>query len=684
MMTGLFALDWMMLSVSLFNAILLTWLGLMVIFSADRQHWGVWMMGGGLLMGALFFISHTAILGHGAEVITDGLNFWWQVGWLPLMLTPFAWYGVIIWYARAMKRHRLPLALMSVVCVLMIAVMLICHPLPSYNDVAMLRLNSTLMLGDVPLMFIAFPLFMVLCILMSIDALLHPSGERDEVQQLGWQRARGWLLGTAYMLLGVSLLVITFIAGVVIISRLRIISLLDIFMIGMFDLMLSVMIAGASILVGQAVVSYEVFTGKIFPRQGFFHDWRNIILLAAGYAVVIGWGLVLQLRPVYVLMLVTLLMVVYMALSSWRSFAKRESQMARLRPFVASPQLTTQFISPEDQSLARAHEQFAAVCKNVLDTERAYLIPQGMLASLVDTPLAYPAAFAGKSPPIPTELEMDVLPLQNNELSWAVPLWSERGKIGALLIGRKRGGGVYTQEEIEIARATGERIIDLLATESMARRLMSLQRKRFVEQRVMDLRARRLLHDETLPALHTAALYLNGVSQTDTSVQKAVNALMDVHRQISDLIHSAQSNIPMTNGDLTASVRQLVEREFSEEFQTVTWKICDALPTVDGLVEEIVLGAVREVIRNAALHGRGGDSHYALCLDVEFQCAENINIILHDNGVGVRQTVEKSDVPKGSGGGLLLHSTMLALIGGYLHSESSAGQGTTVKLTFPT
>jgi signal transduction histidine kinase len=406
-------------------------------------------------------------------------------------------------------------------------------------------------------------------------------------------------------------------------------------------------------------------------------------LLAAGYAVVIGWGLAIQLRPVYVLMLVTLLMVVYMALSSWRSFAKREAQMARLRPFVSSPQLTTQFISPEDQSLARAQEQFIAVCKNVLDTERAYLIPQGMLASLVDTPLAYPAAFTGKSVAVPVELGTDVLRIQHNELAWAVPLWSERGKIGALLIGRKRGGGVYTQEEIEIARATGERIIDLLATESMARRLMNLQRKRFVEQRVMDLRARRLLHDETLPALHTAALYLNGVPQQDPSVQKAVSALMDVHRQISDLIHSAQSSTPLTNGDLTAGVQQLVEREFAEEFQAITWKTCDALPTVDGLVEEIVLGAVREAIRNAALHGRGGNSHYALCLEVEFQCAEQVNIIIHDNGVGVRQDVEKSDVPKGSGGGLLLHSTMLALIGGYLHSDSAAGQGTTVTITFP-
>ena len=58
-------------------------------------------MGGGLLLGAAFFISHTAILGQelffGANV--DGLNFWWQIGWIPVMGAPFAWYIVILWYA---------------------------------------------------------------------------------------------------------------------------------------------------------------------------------------------------------------------------------------------------------------------------------------------------------------------------------------------------------------------------------------------------------------------------------------------------------------------------------------------------------------------------------------------------------------------------------------------------------
>ena len=37
---------------------------------------------------------------------------------------------------------------------------------------------------------------------------------------------------------------------------------------------------------------------------------------------------------------------------------------------------------------------------------------------------------------------------------WAIPLWSARGLIGSLLLGEKRDGSLYTQEEIEIARTT--------------------------------------------------------------------------------------------------------------------------------------------------------------------------------------------------------------------------------------
>ena len=52
-MTGHLLLDWAILAVSLFNTILLIWLGLAVLLNAERRAWGIWLAGGGLLMGFL-------------------------------------------------------------------------------------------------------------------------------------------------------------------------------------------------------------------------------------------------------------------------------------------------------------------------------------------------------------------------------------------------------------------------------------------------------------------------------------------------------------------------------------------------------------------------------------------------------------------------------------------------------
>ena len=97
-MTGIFLLDWAIQAASLFNLILLIWLGLTVLLNAERHTGGILLAGGGLLMGGAFFISHSAILGHDPTVITSGLDFWWYLGWAPVVFLPFVWYLVMLWY----------------------------------------------------------------------------------------------------------------------------------------------------------------------------------------------------------------------------------------------------------------------------------------------------------------------------------------------------------------------------------------------------------------------------------------------------------------------------------------------------------------------------------------------------------------------------------------------------------
>src|SRR5205814_790521 len=81
-----------------FNTILLVWLGLTVLLNAERRDATIWLAGVGLLLGGLFFTSHTAILAHGMKNPSMAMDVWWHVGWVPPITAPFAWYMVVLWY----------------------------------------------------------------------------------------------------------------------------------------------------------------------------------------------------------------------------------------------------------------------------------------------------------------------------------------------------------------------------------------------------------------------------------------------------------------------------------------------------------------------------------------------------------------------------------------------------------
>src|SRR5688572_24886738 len=109
-MTGLLLLDWPALALSLFNAALMLWLGLTVALNAERRGggaWGTWLITASLLLGAVFFISHSALLS--LDLVSRGLNFWWQVGWWPVLALPLAWYVVVLWYSGFWDDARAPL-----------------------------------------------------------------------------------------------------------------------------------------------------------------------------------------------------------------------------------------------------------------------------------------------------------------------------------------------------------------------------------------------------------------------------------------------------------------------------------------------------------------------------------------------------------------------------------------------
>ena len=701
-MSGSVILDWALLTVSLFNTILLLWLGLVVLLTAERRTWGIWLAGVGLLIGAAFFVSHSTILSHNVTYLGAGTEFWWRVGWTALVVLPYAWYVLMLWYAgfwearsSPLRRgHRVWLLVTSVMTLGLIVLVELPETLPDYSQTVELNLGSALELAGVPLMLIAYPVHAILNISLALTGLAHPEPSRRRMGALARRRAHPWLVGASVAQLIASMMVVailTWVATDVRHARTPLSDATIVHAVAWFDLAIATTIGVAVVLLGQAIVAYEIFTGHNLPRQGFFRHWRRVIILAAGYSGVVGGSLSVELRPIYSVLLTATIMTAFFAMLVWRSFDEREQAIRQLRPFVSSQRLYDHLLGNGAESHVDADAFFDALCENVLGAHMAYLVPAGSSTAFMRSPMAYPG---GEAPPGLSSQDLtrsisdaEVMPLAIDPdryagAAWAVPLSREGELSGVLLLGEKRDGGLYTQEEIEIARAGGERVVDIQVGAEMARRLMTLQRQKLAEGQIIDQRPRRVLHDDVLPRLHAAILSLRAGEPPAESMA----LLAETHRQVSDLLREMPvSPAPeVTRLGLVGALQYVVSAELCDSFDDVVWQLdADATPKiaeVPDLAAEVIFYAAREAMRNAARHGRGASAAFPLALRVRVTWEAGLIVEVEDNGAGICL----SDVETaGSGQGLALHSTLMAVIGGTLEVDSAAGRGTRVTLRLP-
>lgn len=796
-------LEWAGRALALFNTVALVWLGLTILLNAERRHVGTLLTAGGLLLGGLAAAAHAGRLGAEGPLPVAVAVDWWRLTWLPFAGSPFLWCLVLAWYTARLRTPSewavlivLTIAGQGVFALLLARVPLVVFGTrPEYASRAATapadgRLASAdagdyaagLAQADPTLVLVALLLYAGLCVGLGLLALRYPRTPDRFMGDLAFRRARPWLVATSAVVLALSVVVAVVLAGPADVSP----PLLDLVGLGLLGLQVTLM--------GRAVVSYEVFTGKALPRGGLARHWKNSLILAAGFGVSVALSLELPIGGIYRLLVATVLVAAFYALVSWRSFVERERSLDRLRPFVTGEYAYDRLLgpaiartgAPPGDTIAdadrRLAEPFRALCADLLGARAGYLYPLGWLAPLVGPPVAYPAPADGSVPPAEdvARLARDGVALgrlcfpieasHHGGASWCIPLWGERGLIGLLLLGDKRDGGLYTQEEVELARATCERLIDARATAELARRLLLLQRRRLAEDQILDGRTRRALHDDVLPLLHAAILTLsrrpasrpadltaravdplattavltgpdgtalaapderafgglrtattdpdgsgpNGARLADPNDEhaagpdrghaEAVALLTDAHRTIGGLLRELPSTLgpELARQGLVGALRRAVD-DLSDQFDGVEWRIDPAAEraaaALSPLTAEVLFGAAREAIRNAARHARDGDPSRPLHLTVAAVSGDGLELRIEDDGVGLRPRpgVRRSDSigpsgPNGAPGlngsapggqGLLLHGTLLATLGGALLTESAPNAYTRVILRVP-
>ncbi|MEQ9364445.1 MAG: hypothetical protein RIF32_09390, partial [Leptospirales bacterium] len=505
------------------------------------------------------------------------------------------------------------------------------------------------------------------------------------LKQTARLRARSSFLGAGLALAAVSVVVTALCAYIVTqwsltenLTRVKIIGLFR------FDSPLSLLIAIAIIFTGRATIYYELFSGAL-PRRGLFRQWHLAVAfaLAAGvFFALVRWFF--GTGGFTILGTATMAMLIFVLMGRSQN-RERISYLAFMRPFLGSQNLYETVVQSE--SPVAPPVPFAALCRDVLGASRAYLYPIGEARPFIESPLVYPGELADR-PQDPEALERlnfeqhnrfhPLEPEVYGGALLAIPLWSRRGVAGVLLLGEQSGGGLYTQEEVEIAQAAGERIIDTLAVARISRIMLSLQRDRIVEGRLGDDRARRILHDDVLPEIHTLLLTLsasNRMTGDADATRDVLERLKDVHVTLARLLRE----MPITTHPdvvrlgLSEALRHAAEREGG--FDRIVWE-SDAhaerfVSRLPAQVQETVFYAAREMLRNSARHARvpGAD------LELRFRMRSveaGLHMIIEDNGGGIREHAGT----QGTGQGLSLHGALLAVVGGSLSMETLPGRYT--------
>ena len=737
----LFALDplhplvpvvvWGARALTFFNVLVLLWLGLTVLLNAERRRLGTWLTGGGLLLGGVCSVARATAQSVQPIEIFEPIDIWWRASWLPFAGAAYLWSVVLTWYAGRLRtgaewRSLVGLSLLGIVTFFLLlgarppevdpdAVAPASASLPVLESVSrtlsrLWRRPPTLAVlafetapGDARLALASYLTFAVLCIGLGLHALYRPASTERFMGELAARRALPWLTATSLVTLGLSLVVGIGVTGVPVVTPPI-----------LLDLLGAALLSGHVVLLGQAIISYEVFTGKTLPRRGLARYWRNALILAAGFGGLLAVSLGLPLDQSYRLQLALVIVAVFYALLCWRSFEERERSLDQLRPFVTSERLIDHLTSapaPASVASGRGDNPFRALGEGVLGASVAFLCPVGPLASLVGAPLATPEPACPPAPEVLAalverigsahELCLAIDPATHAGAAWVVPLWGERSLIGLLLLGNRRDDSVYSQEEIEIARAAGERLIDARAAGELARRLLLLQRRRLSEDQVLDSRVRRVLHDDVLPLLHTALLSLRSreagivVSSGGQSVEggtedEAAALLADAHRQVSALLAELPPSLApdVARLGLVGALRRVVD-DLGGELDEVRWEIDPdgerAAGDLSPLAAEVVFGAAREVIRNAARHARPDDRSRQLSLSIAVaQAADDLLLRIEDDGIGLVDGAGAERDGGGAGQGLILHGTLLTVLGGSLAVTGAPGRGTRVMLRVPT
>jgi signal transduction histidine kinase len=494
--------------------------------------------------------------------------------------------------------------------------------------------------------------------------------------------------------------------------------LLDIFSTGL--------VAVIVLLFGYSIVRHGILIERPLARRGFFEQWRGIVIVATAVALFIAIFVQITGSSLSGLLLITSLATGAYALFTWSSYTAHDRYIAMLGPFLRSTTLRYWLNTDLQKTEHSMEDLFFHLCQDVLDIQCARLI---VLAGPVKRSFDYRWSSDDRIDDLEKSVTADTtgaFSIHSHEQSsysdegkvvrahayrvrmllqglsticWVLPIYDDLGLVAKLYLGPRQDGAVFTNEDMELAHACGQRILDTLRDHEAMLAVAGLLRRRIVDVKLLGAQQRRVLHDEILPHMHLALLKLETLravvhttgkrqtSEADSALDEVIDSISDAHRRLAAMMRATTTGAPhrLERDGLMHAIHTMIEHDFHQAFDEVRWNVSEeTAQCIDEIVPpaiaELLFAAVQEALRNAARHGRGSDVHRRLCLTLSAFCHPSLEVIVADDGVGI---MAASSSTTGTGGGLLTHSALLAVAGGNLAVKSLPEGGVTVRILLP-
>ncbi|WP_061248963.1 ATP-binding protein [Leptospira alstonii] len=674
-------------SVFLFLSSVLFWLASITIVNLERRDRSATFTILILIIASFLFGFFSLVGESGLLEISNYPVYYFLPGIFCLILVPFGWFFIVVWFVGFLREKIIYRTIFGILLFSQVFSFLF---LINWSRKFFINVSLFHFWNIVPFSFrLSYLIYILICIVVPIISLSSFKISKSILPEIARKKAVPYLKTVSFLLLGVFILVfLLFLGGGLgffedpILQSVR--DGQPSFFYGIL-IGIQTLIVLSVLVIGKALVSYEVFTGRILPKISLRKEWRNAIL---GFSIISAIYILLAAIGFFKIEL--FLTASYVSILS-RTFILKKNKDLRikensiLRSIVTSEEISENPSSDIQEIRDKFQKSFETLCSSILETSKSLFVNESRIPFIADLYLEYPKrenyskqnTFKNKN----LFFEKDNIAYLDDEnfsgFVLCLKVESDHSGEGFLFLGQKVDGGLYAEEEIETAKSVIVWILNSLSIESNSQTLSFLQRKHMEEQRISDYKTRRILHDEILPEIHSSILSLSG-NKSEETIPEQIKLLTDLHKKVSGFLRELpDTSLEIARLGLIDALIRLTTSEFDASWFLWNYdpELKDKFPITKLEILEILFYACRESIRNAVKY-----SGEVIRKPVSISFEEKNGILIR-----IRNSVEinKNDSIESAGQGLRIHSALLKIFGGYVTLDFLNTQEALVEIYLP-